>query len=166
MANNGKFLNLEAGKYKLDTAIATTTGVADAAKIIRTDSTGRLDTSLLPIGVGPDVKLAPASEALGAGKYVNFWLDSGVVKVRLADSSNARDAQGFVKDAVANAAQATVFFEGPNTGLSGLTLGQRYYLGTGGTPTDVPATTGIHQYLGVAVDANTLNTDIDDIVVL
>lgn len=166
MSNNGRYLNLENGKQKLETAIESSTGASDGSKIVKTDSTGRFDVSFLPVGVGPDVKTAEASEDLGAGDYVNFWNDGGTEKVRLADYSNGRDAHGFVKEAVTTGNNATVYFEGPNDDLSGLTPGARQYLDASGGTTETPQTTGIHQFLGIAVDGTSINTDIADCIVL
>ena len=166
MANNGKFINLENGKLKQNDAIEVSTGAPDGGKILKTDSTGRIDSSVLPVGVGPDVKVVEASEDLNAGDYVNFWNDGGTEKVRLADASNGRDAHGFVKAVALTAANATVYFEGPNDDLTGLTPGARQYLDTAGGVTAVPRTTGLHQFLGIAISATEINTDIDDCISL
>lgn len=166
MANDGKFINLENGKLKLNDAIEVSAGAGDAGKIIKLDSSGRIDVSVLPVGVGPDVAVLETSEDLTAGDYVNIWNDGGTEKVRLADQSNGRDAHGFVKAAHLTASNATIYFEGPNDDLAGLTPGARQYLGTAGAATSTPQTTGLHQFLGIAVDANTINTDIDDCISL
>ena len=167
MAN--KYQTLESGKGQLKEATVSSTGVAEAGDIVALDTTGKLDPSLLPVGVGADVKIAEASENLSPGDYVNFWDDGGTEKVRLADNSNGRDAHGFVIAAVTSGSNATVYFEGSNANLSGLTAGQRVYLGVTGdiitTPLDPVTDAGkIHQFLGVAVDATTVNTDIDDCI--
>jgi cyanophycinase-like exopeptidase len=150
-------------------ATVISNGIGAAGDIVALDSTGKLDVSVLPVGVGPDVTVAEAVENLTAGRYVNIFNDGGVPKVRLADSSNDRPAHGYVKVTVAIGASATVFFEGPNQDLSGIVAGQRYYLSTAGQPmTAVPVlpTNVIHQFLGVGIDANTINTDIEDAIVL
>lgn len=165
------FTRLENGKLKSQKAIISSTGAANDGDLIALDSTGRIDPSVLPVGVGPDIKVIEATEALNAGDYVNIFNDGGTEKVRLADNSNSRDAHGFVKDAASIAANASVYFEGPNDDLSGLTPGQRVYLGTAGQIISVPLdpnTEGgkIHQFLGIAIDATTVNTDIDDCILL
>jgi len=148
----------------------TSAGAGDAGKIPALDGSGKLDISLLPTGLGPDVKVLTASEGISAGKYVNIWDDAGTPKVRLADNSNSRDAHGFLKDAVISGASATIYFEGSNDDLSGLTAGARYYLDTAGGVTSTPPTTGggaqISQFVGIAISATEINTDIDDKVVL
>ena len=169
MADRYKTLNN--GKDTMVEATDTSTGVAEAGDIVALGTDGKLDPSLLPVGVGPDVKIAEADEALSAGDYVNFFDDGGTVKVRLADNSNGREAHGFVLDAFSAAANATVFFEGPNTAAPAGTAGQRAYLGTAGsvitTPLDPATEAGkIHQLLGTYIDTNEINTDIDDCVQL
>jgi len=164
MAN--KYIELLNGKLATKEGKVVSTGVSDAGTIVALDSTGKLDVSVLPVGVGPDVKSAVTSEDLTAGDYVNFWNDAGTEKVRLADKSNGRDAHGFVKAAFLTGATATVYFEGPNDNLSSLTPGSRYYLDVAGAVTATPAATGIHQFLGIAVSPTAINTDIDDCIVL
>ena len=167
------FLRLVSGKLKAIQATVVSSGAANDGDIVALDSTGKLDVTTLPTGVGPDVASIVVEEVAGlaAGDYVNIFDNGGTPKVRLADNSNGRDAHGFVKASFANAATATVFFEGPNSDLSGLTAGDRVYLGTAGgvisTPLAPITDTGkIHQFLGVAVSSTEVNTDIDDKVEL
>jgi hypothetical protein len=150
------------GRQEEVEALVTRTGTGDAGKIVATASDGRIDPSVLPLGVGPDLVSAVASEAIGAGKYVNLYNNGGVTTMRLADNSNDRPAHGFCKDAVANAGTGLVYFEGPNAGVSGRTIGARQYLGTAGSPVEtVPAAPAILQYLGIATQTTEINTDIE-----
>lgn len=163
-----RFQTLIGGKGELVEATVASTGVAEAGDIVGLDATGKIDPSLLPTGAGPDVASIVVSDAAGlsAGDYVNIFDDTGAA-VRLADNSNGRPAHGFVLSAFADAATALVYFEGPNTALSGLTIGSRQYLDTAGASTETPVavTSGdIHQYLGVAINATTINTDIEDCI--
>jgi hypothetical protein len=111
-----------------------------------------------------------ASENIGAGKYVNIFDNTGTPNVRLADNSNSREAHGFLLDAVTSGSNATVYFEGTNNDLSGLTSGARQFLGTAGGVTATPPTFAggatISQLVGTAISATEIDTDIDDIVVL
>lgn len=166
-----KFQILDAGKTKLKEATVTSTGAAQAGDVVGLDSSGKLDPSVLPIGVGPDVKILEATEDLGSGDYVNIWDDGGTAKVRLADNSNMREAHGWVKAAFLTGASATVYFEGPNDAAPVALAGQRAYLGTAGGVLVVPLNSAtesnkIHQLLGTYVDVSTINTDIDDCIVL
>ena len=167
------FMRLVSGKLKAIQATVVSAGAGNDGDVIALDSTGRIDTSVLPIGVGPDVKIIVVEEASGlsAGDYVNVFDNASTPKVRLADNSNGREAHGFVKAAFADAGSATVYFEGENDDLSGLTAGERLYLGTAGgiiTTPLIPITdTGkIHQLLGVSINATTVNTDMDDCIQL
>jgi hypothetical protein len=164
MAN--KYIALVSGKLTNVEATVSSAGAGDAGEIVALDSNGRLDVSVLPVGVGPDVAILASSENLSAGDYVNIYDNGGTPTVRLADASNGRDAHGFVKAATTSPANATVYFEGPNMDLSGLTVGARVYLDTVGGVTETPRTTGIHQFLGIAIDETIVNTDIDDCIIL
>jgi hypothetical protein len=168
-----RYITLNNGKNTMTEATVVSTGVAEAGDILALDSNGKIDESVLPIGVGPDVKIATVNEASGlsAGDYVNIFDNGGTPNVRLADNSNGRPAHGFVKASHADATQATIYFEGPNADLAGLTVGGRVYLGTAGgviqTPLDPAINAGdIHQLLGTAVDTTEVNTDIEDCIQL
>lgn len=137
---------------------AATTG---ASKVLMTDGTGRIDTSVLPVGIGADTKTIQASEALSAGNLVNVYdSGAGAVRVRKADgTTEGKEADGFVLAAVGSGQNALVYFEGTITGLSGLTVGARYYLGTtpGGVVSAALASSGnVDQYVGRAISATEL----------
>ena len=173
MATQG-FLARVAGKTKQIFAIATSAGAADAGKIPALDSTGRIDTSMMPVGIGANTTQATASEAIGAGKFINYWDNAGVFSMRLADNSNGRQADGYVTAAVASGAVGTGYpLDSTNAQLTGLTVGTRYWLGTAGGVTPTPldeAVAGnankISQYLGVAKSTTELVTDDQGHVVL
>lgn len=163
-----RYLELNLGKVKQKAATIISAGAGNDGDLVALDSTGKLDPTVLPVGVGPDVAVLVASENLAAGDYVNIYDNGGTPNVRKADNSNGRDAHGFVKAAVTAASNATVYFEGPNDALSGLTPGARQYLDTAGGTTETPPTFSggatISQFLGIAVNATTINTDIDDCI--
>lgn len=168
-----RYQTLENGKEKIVEATSVSTGVAEAGDIVALDSTGKIDVSLLPTGIGADVAVIEAAVDIPAGRYVNIFDDGGVTKVRLADNSNARDAHGFVKEAVLTGNNATVYFEGSNDALTGLTPGARQYLGLNGAATETPLdptdplnVNKIHQFLGVAIGNTAINTDIDDCILI
>jgi hypothetical protein len=150
-------------------AITTSAGSGDAGKIPALDSTGRFDSSMMPVGIGADTGTYESSENLTAGDFVNVYNDAGTTKVRKADASTAsaaRRANGFVLANVTSPANATVYFEGQNTQLSGLTAGTTYAL-SHTTPGGVvalasaTATAGhILQVLGDAVGTTVISTEI------
>lgn len=148
-------------------ATEVSTGAAEAGDIVALDSTGKLDISLMPTGIGADVAVIEASESLDAGDLVNIYDNSGPL-VRLADASAANAgeiAHGYVLDSVTSGNNATVYFEGSNNQLSGLTPGTTYALShttPGGVIALASATvTPGHslQIVGVATSATTLNVE-------
>lgn len=163
-----KVLTLGADGVKELTPIDASSGVADAGKVVGTDANGKVNISLIPDGIGSDTKVAPASEALLAGDFVNFWSDGGTLKVRKADASNAytKAADGYVKANVAMNANATVYFDGTNTSLTGLTPLAKYYLSAstpGGVVSAAPTASGhIWQVLGKALSATELTVEIGE----
>lgn len=173
MAKQGLLARV-AGKTKQIFGIDTSAGVADAGKFAVLGTDGRWDMSMMPTGLGANTTQAPASEAIGAGKLINFWDDAGVLKMRLADNSNGRQADGFVISAVASAATGTAYpLDSTNSAVTGLTAGARYWLGTAGgvtsTPldeTDVANVNKVSQYVGVAKSATELVTDDNGYVIL
>lgn len=164
-----KFISLEGGRRKLEAAIKASTGAADADKIIATGPDGKIDITLLPTGIGADIKVIETADALNQGAFVNFFDDTGTDKVRNADATNDRSAMGYVKDAYLVAENALVYFEGLNDDLSGLTIGGEVYLGAGGAvkqtapvnPSDV-----IHQFLGWAVSATEVSVEMQPSILL
>lgn len=189
-----RYQTLLAGIRTLVAAITSSAGVADAEKIVATNTSGVLDdtllnaattgasvtlktkpdgtidTSVLPPGIGTDTASVVASEALAAGDFVNIWDNAGTANVRKADATTAgKEAIGFVLEAVLSTASATVYFEGRNTQLTGLTPGARQYLSTtpGGRTETAPATAGnVVQHLGAAYSATALNFEPSDSITI
>jgi hypothetical protein len=155
--SSNRFLTLVAGVQTFVAAIATSVGVGDANKIVMTDSGGRLDSSLMPSGIGAQTITATATEALAAGDWVNITPTG----VRKADNSNNRPAHGFVLASFASAATATIHTSGLNTAKTGLTAGTQYFTGTAGSQTTTAPTTAgtIVQAVGVAINATTIPFD-------
>lgn len=165
-----KFLRLIAGIPTEQEAITTSAGAGDTGKIPALDGAGKLDTSFMPVGIGADTGTIVASENLAAGDFVNVWDDAGTAKVRKADASNNRRAHGFVLNAVTSGQNATVYFEGSNTALSGLSPGNDYWLSNstaGGVTDDVSAYTGgdLVQPVGIARSATVIATEIEQPIV-
>jgi hypothetical protein len=144
-------------------------GAGDAAVVPILDSTGRLDTSFMPVGITAEVLLVTASEALAAGDWVNLHVATGS-KVRRADASNGRQAHGCVLAGVASSGTATVYLEGVNTQLSSRTFGALQYLSAvtpGATVETPPSTAGqIIQILGVATSATSATIELEPPITL
>lgn len=134
-------------------------GAADAGKIAQLDGAGRLDLTMMPVGVVPEVAIIAASEALTAGDFVNVWNSAGA-KVRKADATIVgKEAHGFVLAAVASGANATVYFEGSNTAVTGQIPGVVFLSTTAGQPAaTAPSGSGnVVQRIGFAVSATAIN---------
>ena len=155
MAAN-KYLAVVAGKHKEVFPSVTSTPNA----IVAADSTGRIDASLMPVGVGAEVVIALTSEAISAGAFVNLYSNAGVLNARNADcTTNGKKAHGFVLAAVTSGGSATVFtVSQANTQLTGLVAGSDYFLSTiGSVSLTAPSTAGnLVQQLGVAGSTTSL----------
>ena len=158
----------------LDTTIlngtVTSAGVATAGKTPILDGTGRLDQSVMPSGIVPETGPLLASEALTDGDFVNVWNNAGVPSIRKADgSTSGKEAHGYVLASVASAATATVYFEGSNTHLTGMTAGPRFLSATvpGGSQAMAPSGAGqVVQQLGTAFSATSLTFEPSQPIVL
>ncbi|QEL64794.1 hypothetical protein OTERR_13180 [Oryzomicrobium terrae] len=144
-------------------------GAADAGKVVQLDSTGRIDNSMMPVGIGADTAIIPASEALAAGDYVNIWNNAGSFNVRKADATTAgKEAHGFVLAAVSNGANATVYFEGSNTQVTGQAAGNVFLSTTPGlgSATAPTGSGNVVQRIGFATSATAVNFQSQTPVVL
>jgi hypothetical protein len=172
MAQPQKFIKQSAGRLVEEAieSVAASAGAGDAAKLVKLNGSGKLDASMMPVGLGADALTMVASENLSAGDFVNVWDDSGTIKARKADASTAgKEADGFVLDATTSGQSVAVYFESRNTGLTGLTLGARYYLSTtpGAATSTAPSGSGnVVQYLGRASTTSSLVFEATDGVIL
>lgn len=160
-----RYLSLIDGLITEVEASSISSGEIDAGKIVALDESGRLDQTMMPVGIGADTLTAPASEDLSGGDFVYIKEDGTVAKA----SALSNSAVGFILAGAFVGETVLVYFEGRNTSLSGLVIGSRYYLSeTSGTATNVPVSGAgkKHQYLGNAITQNTLNFEAADYVVL
>lgn len=140
-------------------ATITSAGAGDTGKIPQLDSSGRLDSTTLPVGVGADTASITTSEALAAGDFVNVWNSTGA-KVRKADATVAgKKAMGFVLAAFGSGVSATVYFEGTNTQVTGQTPGDVFLQTTAGTAgATAPSAAGnVVQNIGFATSGTSIN---------
>lgn len=158
-----KYLALVDGKEQEVIAVQSG-GSGNANKIPALNaSTGLLDVTMMPEGIGPEVIEVTATEALAAGALVNFYNSTGL-KCRNANAAagTALEAHGFVLAAVSESASATVYLRGQNTQLTGLTPGGDCWLGsTSGTVSQTPPGAGgagtLSQLVGVATGATSMD---------
>jgi hypothetical protein len=161
--DSGKIPALNADGYldaTIVNSVVTSAGNGSAAKVVALDSTGRIDNSMMPTGIGADTQAILTSEILVAGNLVNVYNNAGVANVRKADATVAgKEAHGFVMAGFASGVSATVHFEGNITGLTGLTAGKNFLSTTaGGSTATAPTVAGnVVQIVGFATSATTLN---------
>ena len=163
-----KFLRLVNGVLTEIFGVQTSAGAGNAGDLVSLDDSGRIDNSMMPVGIGADTSTISASETLAAGDWVNVWNNSGA-KVRKADATTAgKEAHGFVLAAVTSGNPATVYFEGTNTQVTGQTPGPVYLQTTAGTggPTAPSASGNLVQQVGVALSATSVNFERGTPVVL
>lgn len=168
MAGN-KYIKNNAGTLTEEAAIQSSAGAGDAGKIPALDAAGKLDNSMMPTGIGADTASIVASENLAAGDLVNVYNDAGTAKCRKADATTSgKEANGFVLSAVTAPAAATVYFEGSNTAVTGLTPGRQFLATTAGlaVATAPSAAGNAVQRVGVATSATSLNFEASDPFVL
>ena len=154
-----KFLRLVNNLVTEVLGIQTSAGAANAGDIVALDDSGRIDNSMMPVGIGADTAVIAASEALAAGDWVNVWNSTGA-KVRKADATTSgKEAHGFVLAAVTSGANATVYFEGTNTQVTAQTPGPVFLQTTAGSggATAPSASGNVVQRLGVAVSTTAVN---------
>ena len=154
-----KYIKNNAGQLAEVEATVTSTGATDAGKIVALDTSGKLDTTVMPTGIGAQTQAMVCSENLTAGDLINIWNDSGTRKARRADCSNGRRAHGFVLSGFTSGATATIYLDDTLTGLTSLTPGAMYYLSTtGAASSTAPSTAGqISQEIGVAVSTTAIS---------
>lgn len=164
-----KFLRLVNGVLNEVFGVQTSAGAGNAGDLVSLDDSGRIDNSMMPVGIGADTATITASEGLAAGDWINVWNDGGAAKVRKADATAAgKEAHGFVLSAVTSGNPATVYFEGTNTQVTGQTPGPVYLQTTAGAgAATVPSASGnVVQQVGVAVSATAVNFERNAPVVL
>lgn len=107
-----------------------------------------------------------ANGTFAKGAYVSVFNNAGVMTAFRAQANTiSNQADGFANsDAVAGQLVEVIMSRGLNPWLTGLTIGQRYWLSltvAGGIQTTAPVAAGnIEQYLGMAMTTTSLATNI------
>lgn len=156
-----KYLRLNAGVPTETEATVTSAGAANAGDVVALDGTGKLDSTVLPTGIGADISTVVASENLSSGDLVSIYNDTGTAKCRKADASTVgKHTQGFVLASVTSGNNASVYHEGTIVGLTGVTAGDLYLSATtpGGFTATAPSGSGnVVQRIGVGTSSSTIN---------
>ncbi|MEO6305629.1 MAG: hypothetical protein ABIP51_20875 [Bacteroidia bacterium] len=146
------------------TGLNTSVGSGSASEFIIADSSGKLDPSFLPTGVGSDAITLTTGETIASGDFVYISAAGFVFK---ADATTpAKQARGYVLAGAATSGTVLVYFDDNNTSVTGLTPGSTYYLSDttpGGvvTPAPTPITGHICQQVGFASTATSLHVNIE-----
>ena len=157
-----RLLAIVGGKMSEYAALQASSGAASAGAIPALNAAGSIDVTMLPSGIGPDVQVLTASEAIGAGAWVNIWSNGGAFAVRNADgSTTGKQADGYVLAAIASGAAGTVYLGGINTGVSGQAPGLVYLGTTAGQGSAAPAAAAgqTFQQIGLAVSPTAVQFD-------
>lgn len=168
MAGN-KYLSLNGGDLQQVASVNSSAGAGDANKVVSLNASGKIDETML--SDNPSAVMT-ASEALDAGDFVNIWLDGADPRIRKATNTGiGTKAHGFVENSISQDADGIVILgEGVLSGLSSLTIGATYYLGTGGDIVAVgslpTSTSNIVQELGVAKSATELAVNVMKPIIL
>jgi hypothetical protein len=145
--------------YQEKSATDSSAGAGNAGDIVALDGAGKLNINLFPTGLGTPSQAEVAGEDLSAGNKVYYNTTDGNKMYKADADAVAKKAVGFVLTSALTGAAVTVYFEGINDQLSGLTKGADYYLSTtaGGVTPTKPSTAGqIVQYLGTAISTTAL----------
>lgn len=156
-----KYLKVGTGTDPIEEIEATveSLGAGSAGEIVALDASGKIDLTVMPVGFGPGVESIPTSESLAAGDLINVWNNSGTKAARKADATvTGKPADGFVLAGVTHPGSATVYYEGTNTQVTGLTIGPQYLDTTAGktTATKPTASGNIQQFVGTATSATSM----------
>lgn len=141
-------------------SVTTSAGAGDSGKLPALDATGKLDLTFMPEGVKPDTVEVVAFEALAAGDLVNVYNASGTAKCRKANATAlGKEAHGYVIEAFDADDTATIYFEGTNNFVTGLTHGPVFLSTTAGLATSTaPSSTGnIVQRVGFSISDTSMN---------
>jgi len=154
MTNRYVDLNTTTGQLTM-VVPAVVGGTASAGQIPALNTSGVLDSTMMPAGTGVDSVSVVAKVALSAGNLVNLVNNSGTVNAQLADCSTGLPAHGYVTAAVASGASGTVYLNGLNASVSGLTPGGYVFLSTAGAVSNTPPSTAgyISQIVGMPLSA-------------
>lgn len=134
-------------------------GAGDTGKLVALDAAGKIDITMMPVGVAADTAILTTSEIIASGALINIW-DSTGAKARNADATIAgKEAMGFCLTGAGSGAAITVYFEGSNTSVTGLTPGAQFLLTTPGLcGTTAPSGSGnVVQRVGFATSATSMN---------
>lgn len=101
-----------------------------------------------------------AHEDMGGGRFVQFFESGGETRIRYADASLSRHAQGFIIQAVSAGASVAVYNEGDMPNLAGIVPGQTYFLSSIGQRSTTQPGAGISQIVGFGETTSNLTVSL------
>lgn len=164
-----KYIKNNAGTLTEIEGKVVSAGAGDAGKIVALDATGKIDNSILPVGIGKDTQQISATENISPGGWINVFNNAGAFGVRKADGTTiGKECHGFILDAATTGNPVTVYFEGTNTQVTGQTPGVVFLSTTAGQGTaNAPNASGnVVQRLGVATSATSVSFEAAQPIVL
>lgn len=170
MAPSSKYINRDSATGLLAEVqpISVSAGAGDASKLFQLDANGLIDPSFMPSGIVADSVTANANGAITAKDLCYMEAAGTIARATAAVSGFA--TIGFAQTTVSTGNPVVMQLEGKITGLTGLTVGARYYLSSttpgGLVATPVTGTGKLHQFVGTAVSTTVLNFEPDDAIVL
>lgn len=150
-------------------AKSSSAGAADAGKTVVLGADGKIDSTMFSASGNADSQDMQASEALVAGDWVNIHNVSNAFRVRKADATtDGKHAMGFVLQGVAANGTVKVYFEGVNTGVTGMVPGDVYLTNTPGVGSATPpnGSGNVVQNIGVAISATAVSFSVHPRIVL
>lgn len=167
MAAHKLIESLSTGNKQEYAGLNSSAGAGSAGEFVILDGSGKISSTMMPTGIGADTITADAGENLAAGDFV--YIDSAGDVFKADASAIAKAAIGYVLAAVTSGQPATVYFDDANTGVSGLTVGSKYFLSgtTPGAITTTAPTTSTHivQVVGVAHATTAIHVNIQEPVI-
>lgn len=161
-----KYIKVDSNGHLAEQAtVNSSLGAGDANKVVALNASGLIDTTMLPEN---GAIILTSSEAIAAGDLINIHDSSGIKVRKATNTGEATRAQGYAEGAISNGASGTVILgNGMNNGITGLTVGAKYFLGTsGGVTTTAPtAAASIVQPVGAAKSATELSVVLGDVVI-
>ena len=152
-----KYLTLVGDDGQLTEVEATvvSTGVGSAGDIIALDAEGKLDSSIVAGEASGSVPLVSDSNLL-AGAFVHVYDNSGTPTITAADADTGKVAHGFLREDVNIGEETTLFTQGINIFVTGLTPGLTYFIGNAGAVSLTPPSIAgsVVQIIGKAVAAD------------
>lgn len=168
MPDNYATKEITLGPQRFKAGLVTSSGSIDAGRLVATDTTGKIDPSLLHTGGGgADFSLGSTAAANLSGQRAIKALGDGTVNY--ADCSVTADAGlcvGITTAAAISGADVSFQAEGLMTDGSWSWSPGMIYLSTTGQLTQTEPTSGFSQVLAVALSATTIMVSVEDPIVL